>query len=49
MDGKGSKEIATEMGITFFTVNTHRRNLLERTGSKNTAELVNRGMAHGWF
>ena len=49
VDGKGSKEIASELNITFFTVNTHRRNLLERTGSKNTAELVTKGMAQGWL
>ena len=38
--GRSSKQVAAELGISIFTVNTHRRNLLERTGLGNTAELV---------
>jgi DNA-binding CsgD family transcriptional regulator len=38
--GKTSKEIALILGITPNTVNTQRRRILERTGTKNIAELI---------
>ena len=38
--GKSSKEIASDLDITFNTANTHRRNILRKTEAKNTAELV---------
>jgi len=38
--GKSSKEIAVNLGISKATVDTHRRNILEKTGYKNTAELI---------
>lgn len=46
--GKPSKLIANELGISLHTVNTHRSNLLERTGSKNAAELIRLCMERGW-
>lgn len=48
-EGKASKEVAAAMGISVFTVNTHRRNLLKRTGLKNTAELVKRAHDEDWI
>lgn len=47
-NGKVSKEIAASLHISVHTVNTHRRNLLERTGMRNTPELVRMAMAQGW-
>lgn len=47
-DGRSSKEIAVAFGLSVFTVNTHRRNLLERTGLSNTAELVGHAGRCGW-
>lgn len=41
-EGKSSKQIAQEMRVSVHTVSAHRRNLLSRTGLRNTAELVNR-------
>lgn len=38
--GKSSKEIASALKITFNTANTHRRNILRKTGAKNTTQLV---------
>lgn len=46
--GKGSKAIAEELSISPMTVGTHRRNLLLRTGLKNSAELVRHASAVGW-
>nr|WKN35367.1 LuxR C-terminal-related transcriptional regulator [Tunicatimonas sp. TK19036] len=38
--GKSSKEIASTLKITFNTANTHRRNILRKTGVRNTTQLV---------
>lgn len=38
--GKTSKEIALELFISKTTVDTHRRNILEKTGSRSTSELL---------
>ena len=46
--GKGSKSIADELCISTTTVSTHRRNILRRTGLKNSAELVRHATAVGW-
>ena len=48
-EGKNSKEVATELDISLHTVNTHRRNLLVRTGLGNTTELVRRISGLGWL
>lgn len=38
--GLNSKAIAEELFISRHTVDTYRRNILEKTGCKNTAELI---------
>lgn len=38
--GHSSKEIAHMLGITFHTVESHRKNLLGKFGAKNTAEFI---------
>jgi two-component system response regulator DctR len=48
VEGRVSKLISLELGITLNTVNTHRRNILERIGLKNTAELVRMAVEQGW-
>jgi len=45
--GLSSKQIAIQLEISKNTVNTHRRNLLRRTGMKNTLELAIRLMQRG--
>ncbi len=40
-------EIASELGISFGTVETHRRNLLIKLGARNTAGLVRTGLEYG--
>ncbi len=44
VNGKTSKEIANELFISKNTVDTHRRNILEKTGLRSTVELA--GFAH---
>lgn len=45
--GKTSKEIATEMGLTLKTVRTYRERLLEKTSTNNVAELISFGFRTG--
>ncbi len=39
-EGYSSKLIACELGISFHTVNTHRSNIIQKTSTSNTGELV---------
>ncbi len=47
--GKASKQIAEDLNISKHTVDTHRRNMIEKTGAANTTELVNKATKEGWF
>ncbi len=38
--GLSSKQIADKLNLSLHTVNAHRRNILNKTKSKNTAELI---------
>lgn len=39
-EGQSTKEIAHHLGIAVYTVEKHRRNILKKTGCKNTAHIV---------
>lgn len=39
--GLSSEEIAAEMFLSRHTIDTHRRNILVKTGARNTIELLN--------
>jgi DNA-binding CsgD family transcriptional regulator len=41
MLGYTTKEIAEKLFISYETVKSHRKNILEKTGAKNTASLIN--------
>lgn len=47
--GYSSKQIAAEMKIAIKTVDNHRQNLLKKTRSKSTGELVNFGIKGGFL
>lgn len=40
VQGVTSKEIAAKLGISTFTVNKHRENMMRKTGSKNLMEVI---------
>lgn len=45
-DGKTTQQIAEAAFISPFTVDTHRRNLLQKLQAKNTAELIKIAIEH---
>lgn len=47
--GKTSQEIANELSISPETVKAHRKNLLEKTGTENSIDLLRYGYANGWI
>lgn len=48
-EGKTSEKIAEELAISVETVKTHRRNLLQKTASENSVDLLRYGYAKGWI
>lgn len=42
--GKTSIKIAEELSVSSLTIDTHRRNLMQKFGVKNTAELIKAAM-----
>ena len=49
MNGMPTKEIATHLLISKDTVDSHRKNMLEKTGSKNSGELISKAIRNGWI
>ena len=45
-DGMTNKDIAQKLFISITTVDTHRKNLLTKFGSRNTASLIKTAMQH---
>ena len=45
--GYSSKQIADKLSISFHTVNTHRQHMTQKTGVKNTGELVSFAISNG--
>ncbi len=48
IDGKLTKEIADKLGIKKLTVDTYRKNLLQKTNTHTSAELVAKAIREGW-
>lgn len=46
-EGKSSQEIADSLGISIKTVDTHRYNILQKLGLKNTVELIRYAIKQG--
>ena len=47
--GKSSDAISQALFISKQTVDTHRKNLLRKTGCQNTAALVSEAVKRGWM
>jgi DNA-binding CsgD family transcriptional regulator len=47
--GNSSRIISKELGISFHTVETHRKKLLEKFKARNTAELLTKASKIFWL
>ncbi|MBS1681753.1 MAG: response regulator transcription factor [Bacteroidetes bacterium] len=48
-EGNDAFEIAERLFISENTVRTHRKNILAKTGAKNSVHLVRMAVANGWI
>lgn len=48
-EGLPSAEMAEKLFISPYTVETHRRNLLSKTGTRNASQLINLAIEKGWI
>jgi DNA-binding CsgD family transcriptional regulator len=46
-EGLSSKQIAGKLTLSINTVNNHRKNMLRKTGSANSSDLLNGAIKHG--
>lgn len=49
VNGRETKEIASNLCISTDTVSTHRRNLLLKTNARNTSEMIAMSIQKGWI
>ncbi|MHB1278321.1 MAG: response regulator transcription factor, partial [Bacteroidia bacterium] len=47
--GMPTAEIAERLFISPYTVETHRRNLLSKTDTRNATQLINKAIEKGWI
>lgn len=47
-EGLNTDDVAEKLFISEGTVRTHRKNILEKTGAKNSVHLVRMAVANGW-
>jgi DNA-binding CsgD family transcriptional regulator len=48
IEGNSSEEIAQKLFLSVQTVHTHRKNMLQKTGAKNTLDLIRLVVQNGW-
>lgn len=48
-EGKGNKEIATILGVSVFTAETHRRNIMRKLDCHSVAQLIRYSMQNQLF
>ncbi|MBC3538479.1 LuxR C-terminal-related transcriptional regulator [Rufibacter sediminis] len=49
IEGNHSSQIGEKLYISQHTVNTHRKNMLAKTGAASTSELVAKAVREGWL
>lgn len=47
--GLATKQIADQLKVSVDTIKTHRKNILRKSGCRNSAELIARGISEGWI
>jgi two-component system invasion response regulator UvrY len=47
--GKRTKEIADELSVSITTISTHRANILEKMGFKNSTDLIHYALENGFL
>lgn len=48
-DGYSTKTIAEKLFISQTTVETHRKNILRKSGCKNSVKLISKSLSEGWI
>lgn len=48
-EGKSSPDIACILNLSRLTIDTHRKNILKKTGATSTAELLMKSVKEGWI
>jgi len=49
IEGKSSRETGEVLNISKQTVDSHRKNMLNKTGLKTTGELIGKAVKNGWL
>jgi DNA-binding CsgD family transcriptional regulator len=49
IDGHNSKSLSDKLFLSIETINTHRRNILRKTKTKSTTEVITKAIREGWF
>jgi two-component system invasion response regulator UvrY len=47
--GKRTKEIADELSVSITNISTHRANILEKMGLKNSTDLIHYALENGFL
>jgi DNA-binding NarL/FixJ family response regulator len=48
-DGKSNKEVARNLGLSLRTIETYRKRIIKKTGSRNTVDLISLAYRTGIF
>lgn len=48
-NGLNSGEISAKLNISYYTVNSHRKNMLRKANAKSTSELIKKAFDKGWI
>lgn len=48
LKGKNSRQISEELNLSIYTIQTHRKNILKKSGCSNLTELLTKSVREGW-
>ncbi|NLN32350.1 MAG: hypothetical protein GX159_01980 [Flavobacteriaceae bacterium] len=48
IQGHSSSEIAQKLNLSIYTIQTHRKNILKKSGCSNLTELISKSIREGW-